>query len=67
MHRGGRQVARQLVVSGEFQYGIRRLAKLRRLDLSLEHIMQEAQFTPLFTEEELVAARWRLERMASEG
>lgn len=64
---GGRQTARKLVLSGEFQYGIGPLAQLRRLDLSLEHIMQEAQFAPLFTQQELEAAGWRLAQMASEG
>lgn len=64
---GGRELAKRLVVSGEFQYGIRRLAQLHRLDLSMEHIMQEAQFAPLFTQQVLEAARWRLAQMESEG
>jgi hypothetical protein len=60
---GSRQTARRLVTSGELQYGLRRLSELGRLDLSMEQIMLEPQFAPLFTPQELEAARWHLGRV----
>lgn len=56
----GRTLAKKLVISGELQDGLKRLAKLDRLDLSMEWIMLEQKFAPLFTEDELKAARWHL-------
>jgi hypothetical protein len=57
---GGLKTAKRLVASGDLQYGLHRLAGLGRLDLSMEQIMLERGFAPLFTLEELQAARWRL-------
>src|SRR5690242_8848354 len=57
------EVAKHLVVSGTFQYGIRELNRLERLDLSIEHLMLRPQFAPLFTAEQLAAAEWRLDNI----
>lgn len=57
---GGVSMAKKLVISGELQDGLKKLAKLGRLDLSMEAIMQEERFTSLFTKPELEAAQWRL-------
>ena len=53
-------VAKKLVLSGEFQHGIRELTKLGRQDLTIEAIMQETRFSSLFTIDEISAASWRL-------
>lgn len=54
------EVAKQLVVSGEFQHGIRELTNLGHQELTIEGIMQQERFSPLFTNAELQAAAWRL-------
>lgn len=59
--RPARDVVIHLVQSGELQSGLRKLAKKNWLNLSMEHIMPE--FPTLFLEEELEAARWRLEEV----
>lgn len=56
------EVAKNLVRSG-IQTGIRRLTTLGRQDLTVEAIMLEERFAPLFTESELETARWRLENV----
>src|SRR4051794_3219053 len=60
---GGVGTARRLVVSGEIQDGIRRIVKMGHPELSMESIMLEPRFAPLFTEGELAAARWRLDQL----
>ena len=57
------RVAEKLVTSGELQSGLKRLAQLNRLDLSIEFIMLETQFQPLFKEPVLEAAQWRLDQV----
>ncbi|MCI0701193.1 MAG: hypothetical protein L0241_08950 [Planctomycetia bacterium] len=57
---GGVQTAKQLIASGDIQYGFERLAELGRLDITLEQVMLCPEYAPLFTPEELEAARWRL-------
>ena len=54
------EVGKQLVISGDFQHGICELAKLGRLELTIESLMLQTQFSGLFTQEELSAAAWRL-------
>lgn len=54
-------LARKLVVSSELQDGLKRIAKLGRLELSMESIMLEEKFKPLFSDQVLQAARWRLD------
>lgn len=53
-------LAKKLAVSSELQDGLKRLAKLGRLELSMESIMLEEKFKPLFADQVLEAARWRL-------
>lgn len=60
---GGVQTAKRLIASGDIQNGFERLAELDRLDLSLEQIMLNPEFAPLFTPEELEAAKWRLDQI----
>jgi hypothetical protein len=55
-------VAKRLVGSGDLQYGLKELKKLGRHDLTMESIMMEEEFRPLFTKAELEAAKWRLEQ-----
>ena len=59
----GVQTAKRLIAAGDIQSGFRRLAEMGRLDLSMEQIMLEPEFAPLFTREELTAARWRLDQL----
>lgn len=54
------EVAKRLVVSGEFQHGIRELTKLGHQELTIEGIMRQERFSSLFTNAELQAAAWRL-------
>lgn len=59
-------VGKHLVVSGDFQHGIKELAKMKRLDLSIESIMLNPGFRSLFTDQELAAARWRLDKVPAD-
>ncbi|SRR6266568_1257889 len=59
------RVAEKLVTSGELQVGLKRLAQMGRLDLSVESIMLESQFKPLFNIQLRDAARWRLDQVKS--
>jgi hypothetical protein len=59
-------LARRLVTSGELHDGLKRLARLNRLDLSLEAIMLQDRFRPLFSFDHLDAARWRLARVPAD-
>ena len=54
-------LAKKLVVSSELQDGLKRIAKLGRLELSMESIMLEEKFKPLFPDQVLEAAKWRLD------
>ena len=56
-------LAKRLVASGDLQDGLRRIHKLGRLDLSMERIMLDPKFSPLFTAQELQAASWRLSQL----
>lgn len=60
---GGVGVARRLVASGEIQDGIRKIVSMGHPELSMESIMLEPQFAPLFTAGELEAAQWRLDQL----
>jgi hypothetical protein len=62
---GGVKAAKMLVKDGNFQTGFIKVAKMGRLDLSVEQIMLEPEFEPLFSQEDLAAARWRLEQVCS--
>ncbi len=58
---GALATAKKLVKTSAVQSGFKSLLKLGRLDLSMEAIMLEEIFIPLFTENELIAAKWRLD------
>lgn len=61
---GAVRYAKSLVESGELQYGLERLKKMGRLDLSIEHLIANCpRFRCLFTDEEIEAARWRLKKV----
>ncbi len=60
--------AKQLVASGEMSTGLRRLAQLKALDLSIEHLVARVKkFAPLFTKDERAAAEWRLTQIEASG
>lgn len=54
------EIAKRMVRSGDIQQGLAELVALGHPELTLESIMLEEQFAPLFTRQELDAARWRL-------
>lgn len=56
-------LAKNFVKSGELQHGLKKLKEMNRLDLSSEGIMLNPRFEPLFTRQELEAARWRLKQL----
>lgn len=56
-------VAEKLVTSSELQAGLKKLSKMGRLDLSVESIMLEPQFSTLFKKQLLDAAQWRLDQV----
>lgn len=56
------EVGKKLVISGEWQQGIKEMAKLGHLELTIESIMLQERFSSLFTLEEL-AAQWRLDNV----
>lgn len=60
---GGVTTAKRLIVSGDIQSGFERLAKLKRLDISMERKMLKPEYESLFTSDELQAARWRLKQV----
>lgn len=55
-----RSVAKRLVVSSEFHSGLKEMLKQGRQELTIEWIMCDKQFEPLFSPAELDAANWRL-------
>lgn len=58
------RLAERLVISGNLQSGLRRLAQMGRLDLSVESIMLEVQFEPLFDKKFRDAAQWHLDQVS---
>lgn len=61
---GAVRYAKELVGSGELQAGLKRLNDMKRLDLSIEHLVAvDPRFRALFTEEERAAAQWRLDQV----
>lgn len=55
--------AKELVRSGELEAGLKRLNEMKRLDLSIEHLVVDSRFRELFSEEERDAAQWRLDQV----
>ena len=60
-NRGGLAAAQRLLASGEIPDGFVTLWKLGRLDLTVEALVLQPKYAPLFTEEEKNIARTRLE------
>jgi len=55
------QLAKALVVSGDFQTGLKHAVNAGRRDLAIEGIMLLPKFVSLFTKGELDAAQFRLD------
>ena len=60
---GAVRLAKKLVISGDLQDGLKKLAKLGRKDLALEAVILEPRFATLFTDAEKEAAKWRLSQL----
>ena len=58
---GSVQAAKKMVTSGDIPNGMKKLRKLQKLDLTIESIMLKEKYHPLFTTNELNAAKWRLD------
>ena len=59
--RGGLAAARQLLRSTDLSTGFVKLWECGRLDITMEAIVLECRWRPLFTDEEIGVARQRLE------
>ena len=59
--RGGVETAKRLLAQNEVQNGLVTLWDCGRLDLSMEALVIEPRFQPLFSEDEIEIARARLE------
>jgi hypothetical protein len=60
-YKGAVPAAKHLLASGDhWQSGLTRLYELKRLDLSVEYLVLDPQYSPLFTDEEGDTARRRL-------
>jgi len=57
------ELAKKLVLSGVIQGGPKKMAKINRKDLTVESIMMDPQFAPLFERKYLEAAEFRLGQM----
>jgi hypothetical protein len=60
---GGVGTARRLLAKSGPQTGLSRLCKLGRLDLSMEAIVLQDRFCPLFTDAEIEEARRTLDEL----
>ncbi len=60
---GGVQTAKRLLAKAEAQQGLTRLWELNLLDHSMEALVIQERFQPLFTDEEITEARRRLEEL----
>lgn len=64
---GAVQYAKELIVSSDLQSGLKRLAEMRRPDLSIEHLVANCpRFSSLFSSDEVESAQWRLEQVSIE-
>jgi 5-methylcytosine-specific restriction protein A len=59
---GAAAAAKQLLVSGDIQYGFRRLVEEGRPDLTVEWSVLLPRWHSLFSELHRDAARWRLQQ-----
>lgn len=56
-------LAKKLIASSSFQGGPKEMAKLGHKELTIEAIMLEEQFRPLFSGKEIEAATWRFAQL----
>jgi hypothetical protein len=59
-------VAIYFIVSGEFQDGFKHLVREGKEDLTMESLMLQPRFAPLFTSDVLNVAIWRLRTVTAE-
>ncbi len=64
---GGVDAAKRLLRTPEIPYGLKKLGELGRLDISMEALVLEDQWLPLFTDEERRVARTHLEELGYFG
>ena len=57
------KLAKAMLTSGKIHDGLKRLAKMGHLELSLERISLEERFRPLFSADDIAAAEWRLQQV----
>ena len=60
-------VAKNLIMSGDIQTGLKKMVSIGRQELTIESLMLESKFAPLFTKQELDAAKWRLSQVMAEA
>jgi len=60
---GGLKAAKKLLSAGGYSEGLTRLWEERRLDISMEATVLQEPWSQLFTEEELLVARRKLEEL----
>jgi len=60
---GGRQTAKRLLAKQEMQEGLMKLWDMKLLDQSMEALVVQERFNPLFTNAEIAEARRRLEEL----
>lgn len=58
---GGLRTAQRLLAKDEIQTGLATLWECHRLDLSMEALVIDSKYQPLFTEDEIKKAQERLE------
>ncbi|MFI5959729.1 hypothetical protein [Cryptosporangium sp. NPDC051539] len=63
---GASEAARRLVVSGDVQTGFGRLVTAGRPELTIEWMMLDPKWDPLFRDQRRDAARWRLRQAGIE-
>lgn len=63
---GAAEAARRLLISGDIQYGFRRLVESGRHDLTIEWSALCPRWQRIFTEGHREAARWRLRQAGIE-
>jgi hypothetical protein len=56
-------IAKRMVISGDIQDGLKKMKKLNRLDLTLESMMLEEEYNSIFTKDEKLSAKFRLEHI----
>jgi hypothetical protein len=56
------EAAKALLSPGSVQVGFRGLRRLGRTDLSVEHLVLQPKWRPLFSNDEIASAKQRLER-----